>query len=222
MRHPALMATVFLLIATAAPASGQIRLGLVSGASLGDYHSDDNAEHSLRTGFAIGGVVDFDLTEMLGLRLEPMYIQKGGTGEDTSIQEKATLESSMIEIPVFVTLEWGEETRPYLLAGPTVAVMLASDIEGEISGIPVQADMMDVTERFELGFGVGGGLSHSFERVDLFIEGRYVWGISNMMKGGDVTLTSGSLSTVVDFDKDEDWYKYRGMQILVGFTLPVG
>ncbi|MCK5650933.1 MAG: outer membrane beta-barrel protein, partial [Gemmatimonadetes bacterium] len=114
MRHTALMATVFLLIAAAVPASGQIRVGLVSGASLGDYHSDDNAEHSLRTGFAIGGVVDFDLTEMLGLRLEPMYIQKGGTGEDTSIQEKATLESSMIEIPVFVTLEWGEETRPYL------------------------------------------------------------------------------------------------------------
>ena len=128
----------------------------------------------------------------------------------------------MIELPVFAILEWGEETRPYLLAGPTVAVMLASDLRGELSGIPVQADMMDVTERFELGFGVGGGLSHSFEMMDAFIEGRYVWGISNMMKGGDVTLTSGSLSTVLDFDKDDDWYKYQGAQILAGFTIPVG
>ena len=128
----------------------------------------------------------------------------------------------MIELPVFATLTWGEETRPYLLAGPTVAVMLASDIEGEISGIPVQGDMMDVTERFELGFGVGGGLSHSFERVDVFIEGRYVWGISDMMKGGQVELHSGSLSIEADFDDDDDWYKYRGAQILVGFTLPVG
>jgi hypothetical protein len=216
------MVVALLLIASAAPVSGQIRVGIVSGASLADYRSDDNAEHSLRTGFAIGGVVVFDLTDRFRLRLEPMYIQKGGEGEDASIQERATLKSSMIEVPVFATLEWGEETRPYLLAGPTVAVMLASDIEGEISGIPVQMDLKDVTERFELGFGVGGGLSHSFERVGAFIEGRYVWGISSMMKGGDATLTSGSLSTVVDFDKDDDWYKHRGAQILVGFTVPVG
>ncbi|MFG1691666.1 porin family protein [Gemmatimonadota bacterium] len=222
MRHSALLVVALLVIGFVAPASGQIRVGLVSGASLSDYRSDDNAEHSMRTGLAVGGVVDFHLNDRFGLRLEPMYIQKGGTGEDASVQETATLESSMIELPVFATLEWGEETRPYLLAGPTVAVMLASDLKGEISGIPVQGDMMDVTERFELGFGVGGGLSHSFDRVDVFIEGRYAWGISDMMKGGQVELYNASLSIPVDFDDDDDWYKYQGAQILAGFTVPVG
>ena len=222
MRHSALMVVALLLIGSAAPVSGQIRIGLVGGASLADYKSDDNAEHSMRTGFAIGGVVHLELTEMVGLRLEPMYIQKGGNGEDASVQQKATLKSSMIELPAFATLTWGDETRPYLLAGPTVAVMLASDIEGEISGIPVQGDMMDVTERFELGFGIGGGLSHSLERVELFIEGRYVWGISDLMKGGQVPLTTGAFSIDADFDDDTDWYKSRGAQILAGFTIPVG
>ena len=85
MRQSAFMVVALLLIAFAAPASGQIRVGLVSGASLADYRSDDNAEHSMRTGFAIGGVVDFELTDMVGLRLEPMYIQKGGEGEDASV-----------------------------------------------------------------------------------------------------------------------------------------
>jgi hypothetical protein len=222
MRRSAMMVVALLLIASAAPASGQIRVGLAGGASLADYKSDDNAEHSMRTGFAIGGVVDFEFTEFVGFRLEPMYIQKGGNGEDASVQQKATLESSMIELPVFATLTWGEGIRPYLLAGPTVAVMLASDIKGEISGIPVQGDMMEVTERFELGFGFGGGFSHSFERVDLFIEGRYVWGISDMMKGGQVPLTSGAFSIDADFDDDDDWYKHRGTQILAGFTVSVG
>ena len=222
MRHSALMVVALLLIASVAPVSGQIRIGVVGGASLADYKSNDNAEHSMRTGFAIGGVLDFELTEIVGLRLEPMYIQKGGNGEDASVQQKATLESSMIELPAFATLTWGVGTRPYLLAGPTVAVMLASDIKGEISGIPVQGDMKDVTERFELGFGVGGGFSHSFERMDAFLEARYLWGISDMMKGGQVELHSGSLSIPAYFDDEDDWYKHRGTQILVGVTVPVG
>lgn len=119
MRLKTVCMVTLLLLATASGVDGQVRVGVLGGLNLSSYKADEQARHSSRTGAVLGGVVDLDLGNNIGLRLEPMYIQKGGKGEDTSTDERATLKSSLIELPVFLTLGWGEATRPYLLVGPS-------------------------------------------------------------------------------------------------------
>jgi hypothetical protein len=222
MRNATLTITLFLLIVSAAPVSGQMQVGILGGVNFAKYDADEPAEHTSRIGLVLGGVAEFALNERFGLRLEPVLIQKGGTGEDASVQEKATLEQAMFELPVLLTLGWGETTRPYLLAGPTLAAVVTSRIEGEMQGIPMEGDLKEVTETFELGMAVGAGVAHSLGRVSAFVEARYLRGFSNMQKGGDALFTTGPFSTTVTFDKEDNEYHLRGIQLLAGLTIPVG
>jgi len=220
MKRPAWLLCLPLLALHSLPASGQLSVGLLAGGNLSTFESKADYSMTHRTGLVIGGVLHVPLTERVGLRFEPLFIHKGGTGEDASVEEETTLLSSHLELPGMVQVTFGTDTRPYLLLGPTLGIVLSSKVEATVSGIPFEGDLMDTTESFEFGLGFGGGVSHTFENFSAFIEGRYVWGLSNMQKGGEVELSSGQLTTQVAFDKEDNEYSNRGLQILVGFTLP--
>jgi hypothetical protein len=168
--------------------------------------------------------VDVPFTDALGLRLEPVYTQKGGSARNDALQEEATLKASFLEMPVFLRLGVGQTTRPYLLAGPTFGVVLSSDLSGSDTGVPFEGDLMPATKRLDVGVGVGGGVSRDMGRVAGFVEARYVWGLTNLAKTGEVELTSPgtSFSMSITLDEEGSEYKYRGLQILVGFTVPLG
>ena len=225
MKTATALGSALLMALAGNPAGAQTRVGLMGGVNRSSYNdTHEDAVHSSRVGFAVGGVLDLSITDAVGLRVEPLYIQKGGSVEDAALREEATLKASMLEVPLLVTLGFGETTRPYLLAGPTVGVMLTSDVSGSDSGISYVGHMMGVTERFDVGVGVGGGLSHGFDRLTAFVEGRYVWGLTNLMKGGEVELSSPgtSIAVTIPVDEEDDRYDYRGLQILFGLTVPLG
>jgi len=217
---------VLLLLALAAnPVSAQVEIGLIGGTNHSTYHADTHgAEHTREFGLAIGGVLDLPVTPAIGLHAGAMFIQKGGSAAEAALREDVTFSASMLEVPLFFTLATGETTRPYLTGGPTVGIMLSSDLEGSDSGFSFKGDLTDVTKRIEVGLGIGGGVSHRFSRVKGFVEGRYVWGLTNLMKDGDVELTmpDGSFATLITVDKEENKYRYSGLQVLLGFTVPLG
>ena len=221
MKRLAWLLCLPLLALHSLPASGQLSVGLLGGGNLSTFESKaDYSTTTRRTGLVIGGVLHVPLTERVGLRFEPLFTQKGGTGVDASVEEETTLSSSFLEVSGMVQVTFGTDTRPYLLFGPTMGVVLASKVEANVSGIPLEGDLMDTTERFELGLGFGGGVSHAFEGFSVFLEGCYVWGLSNMQKGGEVELSSGQIAAQVTFDKEDNEYFHRGLRILAGFTLP--
>ena len=220
MKRLAWLLCLPLLALHSLPASGQLSAGLLGGGNLSTFESKADYSTTHRTGLVIGGVLHVPLTERVGLRFEPLFTQKGGTGVDASVEEETTLSSSFLEVSGMVQVTFGTDTRPYLLFGPTMGVVLASKVEANISGIPLEGDLMDTTERFELGLGFGGGVSHAFEGFSVFLEGCYVWGLSNMQKGGEVELSSGQIAAQVTFDKEDNEYFHRGLRILAGFTLP--
>jgi hypothetical protein len=119
---------------------------------------------------------------------------------------------------------FGETTRPYLVAGPTVGFVLTSHMAGSDTGVPFEADLMPVTQRLDVGVGVGGGLSRDVGRVATFVEARYVWGLTNLVKAGEAELTSPGTSFTmnVTFDEEANEYTYRGLHLLLGFTVPLG
>ena len=168
----------------------------------------------------IGGVVGFPLISNTFIQLEPKYMQKGGIveleGEDFNIE----LTSGYLEIPMLIRHEIANN-RFHLLAGPTIGMILTSEMKSEYSGIKFTADSKEVLKTFDFGLTVGAGISIPFIIGSIFIDGRYSYGLANIMDGGTVEFKSGNTVLPLTLEDDEDTFN-KGLQLVLGFTVPIG
>ena len=216
---------MILALSLALSLGAQIRMGVVGGVNFADLETIGESEVSTRTVFGIGAVFDFSLTRNFVLRLEPMYIQKGGRleeGEDVNSDPGGWVKSSFIEIPLFLKVTYGSRIRPYLMAGPTIGILLNSDLELDAYGLSFKGDMEEVTRRIDFGLGFGAGITIPIRFFSLFIEGRYTLGLSNLQRGGTFEVSAGPMAIPIEFDKEDDKYKNRGFQILAGIAFSLG
>lgn len=216
---------MILALSLALSLGAQIRMGVVGGVNFADLETIGESEVSTRTVFGIGAVFDFSLTRNFVLRLEPMYIQKGGRveeGEDVNSDPGGWVKSSFIEIPLFLKATYGSRIRPYLMAGPIIGTLLNSDLELDAYGLSFKGDMEEVTRRIDFGLGFGAGITIPIRFFSLFIEGRYTLGLSNLQRGGTFEVSAGPMAIPIEFDKEDDKYKNRGFQILAGIAFSLG
>ena len=104
-----------------------------------------------------------------------------------------------------------------------------TELEIPFSGITdkitFEADLMDVTSSFDLGLGIGGGFKVPLNSLDIYCEARYVRGLLNARKDGDITIEGEYMGEVmtetVTLDKEENKYANQGMQLLLGVTIPI-
>lgn len=206
-------------------ASAQPRLGVVGGLNIADVNADFDDEEmdvSDKTVFGFGGVVDLRLSENFSLYLQPMYLQKGTRVTDKVDNIEFPFTYAFLELPVFLKAEFGSAVRPYIMAGPTVGYLLSAEVEGEYSGLTFKGDLKEVTEDLDFGLGFGAGLRYPLSTISIFVEGRYTLGLVNMQKGGTFTMSAGPITEEITWDKDEDAYKNRGIQIMAGVAFALG
>jgi hypothetical protein len=91
----------------------------------------------------------------------------------------------------------------------------------KFAGLETTIEMKNVTENFELGKSFGGGLEVPINSINLFFDCRYTLGITNMQKTETVMADVGGVQVPVEYDKDENGYKNRGVQLLLGITFPI-
>jgi hypothetical protein len=211
----------FLLIVFFMPINAQIKLGLQSGINLADFNAEPSQagyETSMRTGFMVGGIFNYDFTPIIGLQVEPAFIQKGASLDISTIQEgmnievEGTFSANYFDIPFLLKASFGnQQVRPFILAGASIALLLG-DIKINID--KVIADGMDVTNLipgeakeqiqkakssdFVLNFG--GGVLFPVGEVDIIIEGQYNLGLKD----------------VKDEPNDNSKIKNKGVQFKVG------
>jgi opacity protein-like surface antigen len=195
------------------PLFAQNRVGLVTGLNVAnlsiDSNDPDQLENTSRTGFALGAVVEMPWKNKLGLRVEPMYIQKGAKSEGEFSDGdawKIDINLKYLEIPAFVTYTFDAGTiKPFALIGPMLGIRLGATRTITIAGD--EGDGVDVGNMFngvDLGLALGGGVSYPVhQNINAFVEARYAFGIKN----------------VSDID---DTAKTRGLQLLAGVTMPFG
>jgi opacity protein-like surface antigen len=216
---------VALLIAL--PARAQVNIGVVGGVNIATLSGNDASgagiDFSSRTAFGVGGVLDIGLSDNVALRLEPMYLQKGGDFNLSvvplgNVNLKFAAKTTYVEVPVFLKVQFGTSTaRPYLMGGPTLGLKLSSKFDASGPGIAsVDLDADNVTESTDFGLGIGGGVSFSLGSNSIFIEGRYALGLSDIFKAGTVTIMGQSVQA------DNLEIKTRGVQFMAGITFPLG
>ena len=123
----------------------KLQIGVIGGLNFSGADIEiveEGADVSNTTVFGIGGVFDWNLNQTFSLRLEPMYLQKGIGKSELDVQPDVewTLESSYLELPVFIKAEFGSAIRPYIMAGPSFGLLLTSDVRAELSGLTFKGD----------------------------------------------------------------------------------
>jgi len=203
MNKMSLLLVLFWTLGMVSPASAQVHVGVLGGLNLANLsvNPDEGVDWSKRTVYGFGGVLAYDLSESVGLYLEPMYLQKGTEGtnaEGTDIIAKLTY----IEVPVLFKYAFGaSNTKPYLIAGPSISFNLSAKVEDKSTSTEIDVD--DRFKSVDFGLGFGAGVSLLIGNNSIFVEARYALGLSNINDDPDIPDTN---------------VKTKGIQFFAGIT----
>lgn len=199
-----------ILLAQPTPASSQVHIGVIGGVSLAKTAIEPDVSafsFSNRTGSALGGVLRFDLAGGAALQFEPMVIGKGTKVDVEGFGETVTVTSWYLEIPAMLTVEFGSSSvHPYIMAGPTLGYLLSANQKASFIP-PEEEDVKPAASNFDFGLGLGGGVRIPAGSNTVFVEGRYVLGLTNT----DADESAGDFTESI---------KNRGILLLAGFTFP--
>jgi hypothetical protein len=226
------LAVLFSLLLALPAGAQQYYAGAVGGLNFADmdlaYATGEDQVTAGRTAFGIGGVFGLRLNENVCLELQPMYLQKGGTDKADQVNPDIEWKYSFLEVPTFVKATFGQEIRPYVMAGPSFGFLLSAEAEGEVGGVvsgqptrTYKADLKDVTKSLDFGFGFGAGFSVPIGANIVFVDGRYTLGLANILQSGAVEWKSGEDMIEGQVSEGAE-LSTRGFQIMVGAAFPIG
>jgi hypothetical protein len=171
----------------------------------------------------IGGTFGVRLNENFAVQMRSIYLQKGGIlSQDESSSPDVNFNMSFIEMDLSLKAIHGDQLRPYLLAGPSIGFLLSSEADFDFLGSNLKADVKSISKKIEYGLGIGAGVEYSLWKGFLFLESRYLLGLNNLNKGGSVDFKLNGVVVETENIDEEDEFKNRGFQIMVGYSIPLG
>lgn len=207
-----LLALVFMGLSVA-PAAAQT-IGFKVGPTFSKLDVEDagaDEEPETLTSFGGGGFIRFGFAG-LALQAEVLALTKGAK---TSITDpfvgEASLKLNYIEIPVTAMFSLG--SGPYLFAGPSVAFEISCDVEFETDEADVESDCDDGDEEFQrkktdISLHGGAGFQFPVGPGSLLLEGRYIYGLTNLNDS--------------DVAGDDSESKHRTWAVMAGYAIPIG
>lgn len=158
----------------------------------------DGKTNGWRIGFTAGVAVNLPIaSSAFSFQPEIKYIQKGTrshfnlhlTGSDASYYSgHMRIRSNYLELPLLVKYTFGENTKYFISAGPSLSVGLGGrvkfgDYNGKVKyGEPERADQIDVyfANRFDFGVQAGAGVIFADK---VLLDLRYGTGLTSLQKG---------------------------------------
>jgi hypothetical protein len=188
--------TLALLPALPAASHAALAFGVKGGVSLSHVNAD-LFDTDARTGFVGGAYGSFDLSPMIGVQPELLFVRKGAKLFSTDVtiggitfgSVGSTLDVDYLEIPVLLRLSPapGAPLDLRLLAGPVLSFKLDEQVSTTgLIGISLDSDQVKTSD---FGLAVGGAAAVRNGDLRVVAEGRYTFGLSNVSDlpfGGDV------------------------------------
>ena len=114
------------------------------------------------------------------------------------------------------------------MAGPTFGVLLNADAKAETGGVVaggplrrLKADLNGITESLDFGISVGAGVRFPVGVNTLFLEGRYTFGLIDLIHGGTIEWKSGHETIIAEIGEKYE-ISTRGFQAMFGIIFPIG
>lgn len=197
-----LVIVAVVLISMSYKAQSEVDLGGMLGANFANVNleSSENIKSENRSAIAVGLFTNFHANDFLSLQVTPMYIQKGGHGDNLKFSE---FTADYFEIPVLARGNFNlGALNPYVLLGPSLGFRLNSTVTSDGADISDKLSSMDFSLQF------GGGLELKLESISLFSQFTYAYGMTDLNGDGNIEFIN-KLYT-------------RGIAIFAGISVPLG
>lgn len=154
-----------------------MRFGVKAGVNFATL-AGDVANTSSLTGFHVGGLAEFKLSEQFSVQPEVLFSMQGTKYEFAGEESETKL--SYVNIPIMAKYYIIEGLS--IEAGPQVGFLLSADEDG-----------IDNAKDYykSIDFGIAGGLAYDLE-MGVFFQARYYAGLSNI--GEEYTLGGTTVS----------------------------
>lgn len=212
MKKLFLLTVVFLFVFNITTKAAGISLGLkggltianASGSFIDDMAEEMNADVGAKMGFLGGIFVDLGLSENFGIQPEILYISKGikATGEEDDVEFTSTVNLTYLEIPLLLKLKIPASPQLgfQILAGPTIAMNLASNVVIESDGAIVEdEDIKDDIKSTDMGVSFGAGVGIGMGSGILTLDGRYTMGLISIADDIDEEAKNNCISVMANY-----------------------
>jgi outer membrane protein W len=199
-----LVATISLSISFSSYAQNTTSLGIKGGVNLANFRGEDVKDAENRTGFNLGLVLNYSITEKSGLSFEADYssmgaIDKGnkinfggiafGSGDKTDKLDY--LRTTLLFNYFMGTNEMN--IRPKLFAGPYLGFLLNSQYKIEDRDYQDYSDNAFNATDFGVAFGAGLHVKVA-EKIWLVPDVRYNLGLTNVSDAANIDGSNGAFS----------------------------
>ncbi len=168
----------FVSIPAIAAAQSPATIGVKGGVNLAKLHFDnaaDNADVKTLIG-AVGGVfVGKSISDMVGVRVEGLFSQKGAKNAETGVDD-AKFKLTYVDVPVLLTLGPASsgDTRFNVFTGP----QMSFKTKAEATFLDQTEDLSDEVRGTDFGWVLGVGL----EKGRVTADARYTLGLKDISK----------------------------------------
>lgn len=185
------------------------RIGIIAGANLATLGGDDidGTDAKNKAGFVGGIVANFGFAPNFAFQPELTFSMKGAKFDDAGSELKGKL--NYVELPLLVRFDvpTSGPVKPFVLAGPALALQASCKLSGSDEGVTVSFDCKDFAEQadapefdpktFDVGAMFGGGLAFDVSGRVMTVGVRYNLGLA---KAFDADVKNRVLSIVGTFE----------------------
>lgn len=180
---------------------GNLSFGPKAGLNISKF-TGDAEDQKMKTGFHVGGFVDYKINESFSVRPELLYSMVGSREKYDNPDvgyEEYTGKYSYLTLPIMARYHFSAVPGLNVAAGPYVGFLLSAKVKAESDGLPsAEMDVKDQTKKVDVGIGVGA--AYEFYQ-GLFAELRGNFGLTN----------------ISDVDGSDSKVKNLVLQISVGY-----
>jgi hypothetical protein len=187
----------FLFSALTAKAASHhtIGLGLEAGLGFSNLSNNDTIATSLgtttgsRSALGLGAHLEFQISDFFYLQPEVMYLGKGAVlNAGGFVPSKTTYRYTYIEVPLLLKIKFGIPLIHFdIFAGPSFSVAMGRD---SVTDAGVTTDLSATVKSSDFGIHAGAGAEIPFlPLTSLFINGRYIIGMSDTVQNNTTTTT---------------------------------
>ena len=165
------------------------------------------ADGNYTSRFGAGAGAELRLNEDWGWEFGLWYIQKGTQGTFTASpsdpaffpQPNQTFDGNVnldyVEVPILVNVYFpvGDKANVRGYIGPTFSFMTSAKVDGTLDGQSTNQDISDKLDDADFTIMIGAGGEWHLSRVDLLLDFRWDWGLTNITKVDGVELRNSTV-----------------------------
>lgn len=167
---------VIAMVAVGFTANSQdIKFGVKAGLNIANLKGNDNFKVDSRTGFHVGGMVNFKLSDAFAIQPELLYSTQGASNKVAGTD--ITFRMDYITLPIMAKYYIVEGFN--VQAGPQLGFNINAEVEGNGRTIDVKKYLGSEEKGFD--FGLNFGLGYELP-LGLTFDARYNLGLTDIFK----------------------------------------